>query len=212
MKTIVLILLCVVLKFSVCGQTYYYKQILQVTPEGQHGKGDGSGQFITFNDKGCYDSDKDGYTVNNGFLKYVQKGNGILVYYGNSYWGKAYYYFKEDRSRLNVQIEESGEVYVYTKFIALAGVETSSKIKEKVSTVSFVISTYTPPILPDITEEPTLPKRTSTKCRNCNGTGICPFCGGKGWYENIYNDHIYDCIECHGMKSCRICYGKGVFD
>lgn len=51
-----------------------------------------------------------------------------------------------------------------------------------------------------------------TTCKNCNGTGNCSFCKGKGWYKNYEADKHYDCFECHGSGRCQICHGKGIID
>lgn len=192
------------------GQTYYYRQIMQVGPDGQKSKGDNSGQFITFNTKGCYDSDREGYTVNNGFLKYIQKNNDILVYYGNSYWGTCYYYFNSSRDRLNVKTDK--KVYVYERVVNVpAKIMTSSKIKSKDSSPVFVPPVITPP-LEGVDKGDTPVRRTATRCRSCNGTGHCSVCKGKGWYKNINDGNVYDCFECHGSGRCGVCHGKGVID
>lgn len=192
------------------GQTYYYRQIMQIGPDGQKNKGDLTGQFITFNTKGCYDSDKEGYTVNNGFLKYIQKSNDILVYYGNSYWGKCYYYFNSSRGRLNVKTDKM--IFVYERVANVpVQVLTSSKIKGKDSSPAWVAPVTLPLLEGNDNGVPPV-KRTSTRCRSCNGTGHCPVCKGKGWYKNINDGKIYDCFECHGSGRCGVCYGKGVID
>jgi len=113
---------------QICGKTYYYKQILKVS-NGEKFQGDFSGQFIYFNDKGCYDADREGFTVNNGFLEYKSDALGYQTYEGNSFWGKAVYYFLSDYSRLNIKIESNNTVYVYERAVQPQGKLTSSKIK-----------------------------------------------------------------------------------
>ncbi|NLD47949.1 MAG: hypothetical protein GX660_12260 [Clostridiaceae bacterium] len=44
-------------------------------------------------------------------------------------------------------------------------------------------------------------------CPNCNGTGNCWHCNGKG-YE-IVNGTMKDCFACLGNGRCNTCFGKG---
>lgn len=50
-----------------------------------------------------------------------------------------------------------------------------------------------------------------TKCKYCNGTGVCQRCHGKGGsLEWVYNSqHWIDCGGCSGKGKCPICYGTG---
>lgn len=48
-------------------------------------------------------------------------------------------------------------------------------------------------------------------CMNCNGSGHCPSCHGKGqnvstWSDGSYND-TYKCPVCMGSGRCQQCYG-----
>ena len=98
------------------GQTYYYKQT-KIVINKQTNKGDYSGQFITFISDRCYDSDNKGYTVENGVLQLLKETANIKIYYGPSYWGKAYYYVSNDFNRINIKIEDNGKILVYEKSI-----------------------------------------------------------------------------------------------
>jgi len=111
------------------GQTFFYKQT-EVVNNGNRTAGDNSGQFITFTKQGyCYDSNKDGQSVNNGSLKYInQNPQGLHVYEGDTYWGKANYYFNGDFTRLNIRTA-NGITYIYVKETPPASVLTSAKIK-----------------------------------------------------------------------------------
>lgn len=51
-------------------------------------------------------------------------------------------------------------------------------------------------------------------CANCNGSGNCQFCGGKGWteYESYYTGgqrYVTECSHCNGNGRCPMCYGRG---
>lgn len=211
--------------------THYYKQIKVVTKDKIEQTGNGSGQFITFNDKGCYDSDKSGYTVNNGFLNLGKSTTDRVYYSGYSYWGDALYIFTENYGRLNIVVEESGITYVYVLATPPANVTTCALIKETKSNSN--------PIYPAVVN-PTNPvpvaisggngsssgsTHTSAICKGCNGTGKCTMCGGTGYltcsvcYGRGYTDSgrcaACDgrgkniCPACHGTGNCGVCHGTG---
>lgn len=113
-------------------KTYYYKLTKRVKDGVSHSSVSG-GQFITFIDKACYESDKNGFSVEHGRLDYKYSENGIDIYIGGSYWGRhAVFLFKDDLSALNVKTED-GEVYVYKRVVAPSNVTTCSLIKKKSS-------------------------------------------------------------------------------
>ena len=49
-------------------------------------------------------------------------------------------------------------------------------------------------------------------CNDCNGTGDCRYCNGKGWdYVTNGSGQIISsqkCIVCNGTKRCQTCYGS----
>ena len=57
------IVFCFICNWAIC-QTYYYQQI-KIVKNDVEKSGDNTGQFITFTPNACYDSDKEGYSVNN---------------------------------------------------------------------------------------------------------------------------------------------------
>jgi len=203
--------------------TRYYKQIKIVTKDKKEQTGNSSGQFITFNDNGCYDSDKSGYTVNNGFLKFGKSTSERVYYSGSSYWGQAMYIFMENYGRLNIVIEDSGVTYVYVLATPPANVFTSAliKVNEKTSTAT---TTYPPPTT-------TTTEKTWHNCGCCNGTGNCRnhrcvggkqqcgTCGGVGRHYNTYTKLYESCANplCRGGYTncgsctngkCNCCNGK----
>lgn len=94
------------------AQTYFY-ELSAVVENGNRSVGNGSGIYVTFIDKGCYDSDVDGCTMNNGFLDLHIKGKNKISYKGTSYWGDAEYIFSADYKLLNVLAGNS--VYIYRR-------------------------------------------------------------------------------------------------
>lgn len=115
---------------STNGQVYFYKQEKVVNVNTRiSSKGDLSGQFVTFTNKGCYDSDKEGYSVNNGFLSYVFENDKFATYQGESYWGTAQYRVSFDKSRINVVLPDKILVYVRTRHPS--DQQTSSLIKQR---------------------------------------------------------------------------------
>jgi hypothetical protein len=89
------------------------------------GAGDNTGQFITFTRRGCYDSDKNGMQAGDGFFAYQGIDNDVHVYEGDTYWGKAFYYFTRDFNKYNVRAPD-GVIYVYERATAPASALTSS--------------------------------------------------------------------------------------
>jgi hypothetical protein len=215
----------------------YYKQIKIVTKNGQQQQGDNRGQFITFTDNGCYDSDKWGYDVKNGFLKYKGNANGYNTYYGSSFWGTATYYFKNDYSRLNIVVEATDITYVYELATPPANAETCALIKESKPNSVNPITPANPVVVNSNNTLPTPPPTsTSSKditCKSCNGTGKCTMCHGSpkktctycdGRGKKIYgsgsNVEYSRCAPCNGIGytlcpgcnasgNCGICHGSG---
>ena len=197
--------------------TRYYKQTKIVTADHKERAGDGSGQFITFVDNGCYDSDKKGYTVNNGFLKFGKSTADRVYYSGSSYWGQATYLFTEKYGRLNIRIEDSGITYVYVLATPPVNVSTCALIKEKkpdtvnpVNPISGSVDVVFPP-LPERNKPPER-KIVRKQCSLCKGKGECfkgdsfDYTGNatKSWCS-ICESYRYP----HYHSSCPSCSGKG---
>lgn len=107
--------------------TKYYALIKQVENkiESTNQKG---GQFITFVNDKCYESDIDGCVVGNGVMIFKHETSNVKVYTGDSYWGKATFKFSADLQRLNV-ITSDGTIYVYNRQTPPKSVTTCSLIK-----------------------------------------------------------------------------------
>jgi len=101
---------------SAFSQTYYYVQKYKVDIRTKNKTiGDNTGQFITFTKQVCYDSDKQGNTVNNGTLSFDGQNGNVLVYSGNSYWGDSKYIVAQNKERINIKPSAGKFIYVYVK-------------------------------------------------------------------------------------------------
>ena len=196
--------------------TRYYKQIKVVTEDRKEQPGNGSGQFITFNHKGCYDSDKSGFTVNNGFLKFGATTDERVYYSGNSYWGAATYIFLENYNRLNIRVDESGITYVYVQTMPPANVTTCALIRKAETSPAQKNINPVNPINPPIDKikidkTPTSKQKYVTReenCHICHGNGKCSSCSGKGYVISTYTQKYANCVNCSNGK-CSTCTGTG---
>lgn len=127
-KWCIYIILCFC--YSICNAQTYYYELKRKVIEGVSSTNVSGGQFISFTKDGCYESDKEGFTVNNGSLKYKYSEDGILVYSGTCYWGRGYFRFTKDKSKLNV-VTDSGDIYVYSLAAAPGHQQTCSLIRKQ---------------------------------------------------------------------------------
>lgn len=187
---------------NVCAQTSYYKLTKKVV-NGTTSTSVSGGQFISFSDDCCYESDKDGYSVGHGRLQYKYSSNGVKTYIGNAYWGKVAFKFNSDKSVLNVV--DGDNVYVYRRTSAPAGANTCSLIRKSQS------SGYSAPMGTDIPNASSVPEYES----------------GTNPYKGHYETREERCVECNGrgynvqyiyhggsnsssmQRRCSFCHGKG---
>ena len=222
---------CLVCCLNIClaQTTSYYKLTRQIV-DGRSSTNVSGGQFITFNKDKCYESDKDGFTVDNGVLLLNETYDGITIYSGKSYWGNSFFRFNSDKSVLNVNA--NGNTYVYKRITAPAGVITCSLIKKKSSGGGIV----SPPVsiggggYGNNIGGSNNNSSTSTTTGQ-NGKRVekvwhdCPLCNGKGRVPHesnagrfgLSNDYKVYCSECgrefwkstgHTHVTCRQCKGK----
>jgi hypothetical protein len=216
-KAILICMLLLPLCYGGAAQTRYYKQLKVVSADRSERKGDGSGQFITFNNKGCYDSDRNGYTVNNGFLNFGKKDGERAYYSGASYWGNATYVFTENYGRLNVRVTSTETTYVYVLSSPPSDALTCALIRKPDSHgVSPVI--INPVIINSSANSPpptttTSPPVTTKTCSFCKGTGKSPiktdapyFGGG---IEYVRCSHCGELARPHYHERCPSCMGRG---
>ncbi len=106
------------------AKTYYY-QLEKIVTNNTQKNTSGSGIFITFTKDGCYDSDAQGYTNDQSYLKWSYSSK-YTVYNGITYWGQGEYKFTRDLTRLNVVVND--KVYVYNRVTAPSNVTKSTYI------------------------------------------------------------------------------------
>lgn len=166
--------------------------------------------FLSLSGDICYDSDNNGFTVNNGYLKKKKRDSGFTIYEGESYHGYCSYIIKNDYSKLNVVDIANNTIYVYEQCIPPSGVVTCSRIKEK--STKDMERGLSPAEVRRVPDKKIVTKRE--KCTYCNGKGsVKTFIGTKA-----YNDSglTYWCSECneimhsydkHFHQKCIYCTG-----
>lgn len=206
------VVFCFICNWAIC-QTYYYQQI-KIVKNNVEKSGDNTGQFITFTPNACYDSDKKGYSVNNGVLKYTSRKGNIYSYSGSSYWGEAHYFVSLKRDRINIRVAD-GTVYVYERRTPPNGVNNSSKIRSKKNASSN--ASY--PVLIDVSSNFSLPQNSKDAsykqvlCSFCNGSGKNPVCDYPPQFTGEVKSYQYCPIckatkEVHSHGVCPSCNGK----
>lgn len=202
-------------------KTFLYKRVMIVKNGAKTNKNDDA-HYITFTDKGCYESDKDGFTTNNGFIKFTKNENNLHCYYGNCSFGSAHYYFSNDYSRLNVRLDNN-TTYVYQR--ELSGKTTASRRAARSNSNSGGgVYVAPPPVINNggsyggggNSGGSSSHRSTSISCSSCNGTGICSGCGGKrgswqntGYYTGSGSESWISCGSCRGSGRCGVCRGTG---
>lgn len=171
------------------AKTYYYA-LEKIVTNNQHKSATGSGIFITFTNDGCYDSDYQGYTNNQSYLKLGYKGN-YTVYSGTTYWGSGEYKFSSDLSRLNVIV--GSQVYVYNRASAPMGVNNSKYIGIPKSTIE-----------------------NSSESHNMGGPGLTNNPGSntdsrmsQEWYQNTYNRYANNAQSIYNSITSKLVDSNG---
>lgn len=85
--------------------------------------------------------------------------------------------------------------------------EISSKVRSGVSPVPSVSGGYTGSGGNSGSKNRSGGSSVYTKCTDCNGTGRCRHCSGRG--TSILSGHTETCVVCNGSGRCKICYGRG---
>lgn len=207
--------LAVTLAFSfssvATAQTYFYKRVAIVN-NGKRTTTNDDAHYITFNSKGCYDSDKNGIAdISTCFVRFIKNANNMHCYKGPTYYGKAEYFFNSDYSRLNVKTESGTYVYVKTNTSTSAKRRGQSSTRNNSASVSVApINGYSPSV--SSSSSPS----SRRQCPSCHGTGM-------GRDEIVYgssftglSDNVY-CSKCgrttsahsHVQHKCQQCWGKG---
>lgn len=190
------------------AQTRLYSRIMIVENGTKKTQCSDDAHFLTFTDKGVYESDKNGFAVHGAAnIAHMNDNNGYHTYHGKGYYGTSFYYFNSDYSRLNVKV--GNLTYVYVREPGLSSKATKRKYDGDGTNVNVPMPTI------DYGVSNTSQTTARQQCGYCRGTG-------KGVEEIVYatqyvaNDDVY-CSICgkvmsrhtHIQKSCPICHGKG---
>ena len=222
---------------SITSQTYYYRYTKSII-KGEANTNVSGGQFITFDGKKCYESDRWGNNVGNGSMAYdaeVSRSTGLETFWGSCYWSKnAHMKFNADRSLMNIETN-AGKIYVYKRTTAPSGATTCSLIRKSKnggggSTIGGYVADY--PMQPagqqsgyGASGSTRQEKETNTQisdrkekvrrtCAACNGKGTYEK-NGTGWGTPKYKQRCSVCgyeywnSTTHSHPSCPTCHGKG---
>lgn len=205
----------------IIAQTTYYYKLTKSVKNGVASSNVTGGQFVSFCNNVCYESDAKGNQVNESRMDYQYTEKNLIIFYGMSYWGiNTTFFFTTDKSKLSVRTNK-GEKYVYERTSAPTGVLTSSLIRERRSSDMNLSQPVTPIIdggygLGDNSSEyskkkGTVPKQQYTKtCDVCHGTGTCNNCGGKGRVTRMGMGKDGPCPVCPNHNGrCSSCGGRG---
>lgn len=223
--------LCILSVSLTAQETYFFKLSRTVDSDKRSNTNVSGGQFITFIDNICYESDKKGMGVGHGslILNKSYSSNTFSVYMGKSYWGnKASFKFNSDKSVLNVILDD-GTVYVYKRSTPPANVTTCSLIKGKTSSgggappANNPVPAYTPH--PPINNGSGSAPSKTLKTKEIRYQEDCPVCKGKktivqNTYPATFGTNLPDvwCSECgryfsadvgHTHRQCNHCRGTG---
>lgn len=214
-KIILLIVYFIVGLCDISAQTYLYKRVMIVKNDIKTKKNDDA-HYLTFNKKGFYESDENGYknANNNSFVEFVKDKNNLHCYFGNGYYGTNHYYFSQDYSRLNLKIDNS-TTYVYQRENSGSTTAKYRKLIENNNSNTSVSPVFvTAPSNPsaEFSEESHSSTRPSryTICKECNGTGACKKCKNTGTvFVTGGSVNYVTCPSCNGRARCWRCYGRG---
>lgn len=217
---------------SYAQNTEYYK-LTRIQKNNVPNRNVSGGQFITFFNSICFESDSKGDGVGHGYLDFSKANSNsqFSIYQGSSYWGKSTTFkFNADKSVLNVVLD-NGDIYVYKRAAAPANQETCSLIRKPSSggnTGGAVVGGITPPpvypvepynptpIQPDNSNTGTTKQKpryewheVTEDCYMCHGSGKCSSCNGTHsiWYQ--FGGGKIECPNCRPDGRCTTCGGRG---
>lgn len=231
-KSILLFSILLLLSHVSTAQTTYYYKLTKKKVNGVVSENVSGGQFITINKNVCYESDKDGFTVNHGRLDYKSTDeNGIRLYVGGSYYGSnSILLFKSDYSSFNIKTDK-GDVYVYKRATPPSGVTTCSLIRKPAekSGSSSKGSGFVPPAYTQGYPQNTYSASSSSsnssstsssstshiQCNACHGTGRVVKNDATSYSLSTNTRYCSECGQTvhssHYHTICTICGGKGYY-
>lgn len=210
-KNVIILLLMIAFVQSIPAQTYYYRYTKSII-KGVEDKNVSGGQFITFDGKKCFESDKYGNNVGNGSMAFdaeVSKQTGLETFWGSCYWSKnAYMKFNADKSLMNIETN-AGKIYVYKRAQAPANVMTCSLIREPEPQNGGGDGGGYIPVNPI---QPVYPQGGYGNGGTTNGgssTGSSSGSNRRTETQPVRKPQKKWCRNCGGTGKCRICNGTG---
>lgn len=211
-KCIFILVTLIVFGQSITAQTYYYRYVKSII-KGVTNTNVSGGQFITFDGKKCFESDKYGNNVGNGSMAYdkeVVSNTRMETYWGACYWSKnAYMKFNADRSLMNIETN-AGRIYVYKRTTAPTNVTTCSLIREPELPNSGGGGSSSTPVYP---MQPTYPQGGYIGSGIDNGSSMSNSIetnrGTTGYQTPVRKPQRKWCRLCGGTGKCRFCDGTG---
>lgn len=185
--------------------TYYYERILDPSTK--------DGHYITIGNNSCYDSDKDGFSSQNGLLKFICEENEKLKYRGNGYFGNSIYWFSKDYSQLEIYVVNLSEKYTYKRLTGPTDKDLTlrksklPKVNNDVPANDLIVidQPIATPIVPNNDKPLFTVRKVWENCTACHGTGCCYWCHGSGYDLHSKTGH---CHTCYGSGICPICKGE----
>ena len=197
------------------GRTHLYKRVMIVEGANKTTSNDDA-HYITFNNKGFYDSDSKGNTLGGYLMTFEGSKANLHCYEGVMFGENVQCFFSEDYSRLNIKVKDKTMVYQResgnTTTASWRSAENSSAENANIifnSTPQMVIAPNS-----GVSNSSTV--KTERDCTLCHGTGKY---GEEIVYQPDYTGKqpsVY-CSVCgrtttphsHRQKMCQVCKGRG---
>ena len=232
-RIIIFTILIIFATASFSQTTMFYKLIRKVVANESITNVSG-GQFITFINNECYESDIKGIGVGHGTMRKAKvSAESYILYIGSSYWGtSASFKFNSNKSVLNV-VFDNGDIYVYKRETPPSTQTTSSLIRQKNSNgISSNQDTYNPAYDGGYDNSyngsSTVNDNSNTLKQKTKVRKKCSYCDGKG--KTIQHEYVSTmglsgprvyCNICnkswnygtvHAHHRCEYCKGSGYYE
>lgn len=216
MKQYILISFLLLLPFYSNAQIFY--QRIAVEENGERKSDMSDKMFVTFGKNVCYESDKDGLTIEKNYREYKGENSNVIDYYGKSFFGEGHWYFTKDYSKLHIRLD-NGRTYIYEKRTAPSGFLASNRYSNVNQSNQCQINFMPPATTFETSDNPINNGNTRRTCPSCNGTGkglerieYYPDYTGSGRYEWCPKCNRSMSPHTHIQQMCMTCYGKGFLE